>query len=364
MKPPIFVVGSMRSGSTLLRLLLDSHPHIAIGEETGFMGAVAATKAIPNWRYGREWYGRLGWSEDELDARLRDFFTEMFERHAANQGKERWGDKTPLHSLHMAEMARIFPDAVFVGIVRHPGAVVWSLKRRFHWQVAEAAAYWESTNVEVLRQGAHLGDDRFALVRYEDLVEDPETTLRELTSWLDEPWSQDLLRHNDVQAAKGAPRLVDGSTSTRDPISSQRVDRWESGLDDVERRSVAEATSGLAGFLGYDASTARRPAPIVGVDGSGRRLLLTGTSLARRQREHNGAVSFSPRRQVVALPEMDPADLARRLQQAESSLARVRSRPIVRFSDALRRAQRRLDLPRGVRRLTALSKSGARRQHG
>jgi hypothetical protein len=65
---PIFIVGTMRSGSTLLRLILDSHENIAIGEETGFMGALAANRVIPNWRYGKEWYGRLGWSEKEFDA--------------------------------------------------------------------------------------------------------------------------------------------------------------------------------------------------------------------------------------------------------------------------------------------------------
>ena len=51
--PPIFIVGSMRSGSTMLRLILDSHPNIAVPPETGFMGAVAATKVIPNWRFRR-----------------------------------------------------------------------------------------------------------------------------------------------------------------------------------------------------------------------------------------------------------------------------------------------------------------------
>ena len=53
---PIFVVGSMRSGSTMLRLILDSHPRIAVPPETGFMGAVSATKRIPEWQFGEGWY--------------------------------------------------------------------------------------------------------------------------------------------------------------------------------------------------------------------------------------------------------------------------------------------------------------------
>ena len=353
---PVFVVGTMRSGSTLLRLVLDSHPHIAMGEETGFMGALAATTAIPNWRYGREWYGRLGWSADELDARLREFYGGMFERHAARQGKQRWGDKTPLHSWHMEQMSRVFPDAVFVAIVRHPGGVVASLRRRFHWDVTEAAAYWESTNVEVLRRGAALGDDRFVLLRYEDLVREPEAVMRELTAWLGEPWSPDVLRHHEVQGAKGAPRLVDGSTSTRETISAKRADRWQDDLDEQERRVVAEATAGVAGFLGYgdDDLTPLVPA--------GR--LLTGGELARRTAGQESLLE--PRAQVIAVPEMDVADLARRLQQAESSLARIRARPVVRFSDRVRRLQRRLDVrvPDGLRARAGALRRSAVRTHG
>src|SRR4051812_14191814 len=104
-EPPIFVVGSMRSGSTLFRLILDAHPRISIGEETGFMGGLAAAKHIPSWLHGDGWYERLGWSEEEFDARLREFYSGLFERHASAGEKQRWGEKTPFHSAHIAEMA-------------------------------------------------------------------------------------------------------------------------------------------------------------------------------------------------------------------------------------------------------------------
>ena len=134
MDSPIFVVGSMRSGSTLLRLVLDSHERIAIGHETGFMGAVAATVQIPGWLHGKDWYLRLGWSREELDARIADFYGGIFGRYAEQQGKARWGDKTPFHTYHMTQMAHIFPTSVFVGIVRHPGAVATSLRDKFHYR--------------------------------------------------------------------------------------------------------------------------------------------------------------------------------------------------------------------------------------
>jgi hypothetical protein len=337
---PIFVIGTMRSGSTLFRLILDAHPNIAIGEETGFMGALAATKRIPNWQHGRGWYERLGWTGEEFDDRLREFYAGLFERHAVSQGKTRWGEKTPFHSAHMQQMAAVFPDAVFAGIVRHPGAVVHSLVRKFHFGVADAAAYWASTNQEILRRGMELGDDRFALLRYEDLVGRPEPTLRELLEWLQEPWSEDVLRHNDVHASRGTPRISAGATRTRDPIITELADRWIDGLAEPDLDVLASKTGALAEFFGYDP---RRPGvrgPLTPDGEAGPRMLLTGARLARR-----GAAATALLDRVeepMIMPDMDAAELAKRLQQAETALARVRSRRAVQWGDALRRTQRRV----------------------
>jgi hypothetical protein len=361
MSGPIFVVGTMRSGSTLLRLILDSHENIAMSEETGFMGALATTKAIPNWRYGREWYGRLGWTEQELDERLRDFYAGMFERHALREGKKRWGDKTPFHSTHMQDMARIFPDAVFLAIVRHPGAVVASLRKKFHYEVAEAASYWTATNAEVLRRGEDLGDERFALLRYEDLVTNAEPTLRGMTSWLREPWSDGLLRHQEVQTAKGAPRLVDGSTSTRAPIDPQRASAWRSGMSDAEVQTLAEHTGELARFLGYDAVLAERLDDLSAQPPAEHHPVLTGRDIAERRRGWTPPLRYPAAPGNVVVADMSAEDLARRVAQAEASLARIRARPVVRMADSVRRMQRRLSLPTLAELRTSLGRLTGRR---
>jgi hypothetical protein len=337
---PIFVVGSMRSGSTLIRLILDAHPHIAIPEETGFMGGLAAAKRIPNWAHGDGWYERLGWNEKEFDARLREFYAGMFERYALAQGKQRWGEKTPFHSRHMAEMAAVFPDAVFVGIVRHPGAVVHSLVSKFHYTAADAVAYWDGTNKEILRRGLELEDHRFVLLRYEDLVTRPEPTLRELVDFLDEPWSDDLLRHNDVQAARGTPRISAGKTRTRDAIKDSLAHQWADELAPAEAELIATRAGQLAGFFGYDPGAPTALEPLVR-HGDGRSSLLTRAALAARQ-EGAGAVPLEQAEEAVIMPEMSPAELAKRLQVAEAALARVRSSRAVRWTHAARRAQRRV----------------------
>lgn len=338
---PIFVVGTMRSGSTLFRLVLDAHPHIAISEETGFVGGLAAAKQIPNWARGRDWYRRIGWSEDEVDARLRDFYAGMFERYARAQGKRRWGEKTPFHSWHIAEMERVFPDAVFVAIVRHPGAVVHSLVTKFHYEAADAVAYWDTTNKEILRRALELDDDRFALLRYEDLVEHPEGTLQELVGFLGEPWSDDLLRHNDVQAARGTPRISAGSTRTRDAISADLAHRWVDALDEEALALLESRAAPLAGFFGYEITGSGPREPLVPAGSPGPGHLLTRPALAERLVDP-GAVSLAETAEPVIMPDMSPAELAKRLQTAEAALARIRSSRAVRWTNAARRAQRRV----------------------
>jgi hypothetical protein len=359
---PIFVVGTMRSGSTLFRLVLDAHPHISISEETGFMGALAATKEIPNWKHGRGWYERIGWTEEEFDARLREFYAGLFDRYALGQGKRRWGEKTPFHALHIEQMATVFPDAVFVGIVRHPGAVVHSLITKFHYTAADAIAYWDDTNKEILARGLQLRGDRFAVLRYEDLVHDTEDTLRELVDWLGEPWSDDVLRHNDVQAARGAPRLSSGNTRTRDPITPELADRWSDALPGEELALLVERAGPLAAFFGYDAERPGTPGPLVPPGGAGPRRLLTGSGLADKQRGP-GAARLGDRAEAMIMPEMSPAELAKRLQRAEAALARIRSRRAVRWSDAVRRAQRRAaGLPEELRGARAARRKAVREQ--
>jgi len=99
----------MGSGTTLLRLVLDSHEHIAIPPETGFMRGYGALRFTPFKWSGRDWTGRLGWSEQEFDALAREFYDRLFSRYAEQHGKRRWGEKTPLHTWHVDDMARLFP---------------------------------------------------------------------------------------------------------------------------------------------------------------------------------------------------------------------------------------------------------------
>jgi hypothetical protein len=290
---PIFVLGSMGSGTTLTRLILDSHDNIAIAQETGFMRGVLADKWIPFWKFGGEWYSRLGWTEEELDREIEAFYGRIFGRFAREQGKRRWGDKTPYHVWHIEQAARVFPDAVFVATVRHPGAVTASVHKRFGYAVPRATHHWMRINLEMTYQAARLGP-RFALCRYEDMVLDPEPTLRELLSWLGEPWSPGVLEHHRVQSDRGTPARVEGRTRSDQPISAAQIGAWATELDEGQRKKLCETTGDLAAFFGYDAADPNLLIPLGAPDGEWKKIV-TGTDLAARMAEVGAAIDFDSR---------------------------------------------------------------------
>ncbi len=327
----MFVVGAMRSGTTLLRLVLDSHERLALADESGFLRAVAATLDIPDQLDGQSWYRRFGVSDEEMHARLRTFYDDLFSSWARSQGAVRWGDKTPFHTAHLPLIPQVFPDAVIVGIVRHPGAVVASQIRRGK-DFSTAVRNWRGQNLRLLRAAqAEATASRLAVLRYEDLVTAPEPVLRELLAFLGEPWSPAVLHHHEVQADRG--RLAEGGTRRQDAIDPDRRSRWRDELSGAQQRQLAVATAGLRQVFAYDEDEA---APL------GARLLL-GPDLAARARSVPRAAfarsllpaQAAPSRrrgwrrsveQVLHLGRSDPAYLLRRLPLAlRAQLRQLRS---------------------------------------
>jgi hypothetical protein len=286
---PIFVVGSMGSGSTLLRLMLDSHPDIAIPGETGFLRLVLAHTQIPYWALGDQWYGNLGMSEDDLFARMREFYGGMFAEAAAARGKSRWGDKTPFHVWHLELATKLFPDCRIVGIVRHPGAVTASLRKRFRYDVPRAAQHWELTTKALVMASMELGE-RCAVIRYEDLLRSPEPVMRAVLDHVGEPWSPDVLTHHEIQTAGGAPVESQGFTRVDRPLDASQLNRWESVLREEDRRALADLAP-LASFLGYDVD---HTFPL-GDLADPPRVAVTGLDLARRRTTRPSGVDWKRR---------------------------------------------------------------------
>ncbi|HVV75035.1 MAG TPA: sulfotransferase [Mycobacteriales bacterium] len=317
---PIFIVGSNGSGSTLLRLMLDSHPHIAIPEETGFLRLAALHRWVPYWKLGGDWYRKIGLSESQLDAELAKFYGGLFASYAGSRGKQRWGDKTPFHVWHLDLATRLFPEAVVVGIVRHPAAVVNSVRRRFRRPLGGSLKHWRRSTRQLVHAGARLGD-RFMLVRYEDLVTQPEPTMRALLTAIGEPWSDDVLAHHEVQPRSEST----GFTRTDRAVDTRSLAEWEGELRPAELDRVVARTGELATFLGYDPRRAT-PAERLGDP------LLTGVALAARMR--GSKIDWTPPRARAEDRMLRPPAPRRRARHP--NLSRITHRDLLRHRFASR----------------------------
>jgi hypothetical protein len=271
--------------------MLDSHERLAVPPETGVMRLVTAHRWTPWWELGGRWYHHLGMTEADVDAALGEMYGGMFRRYAASQGKARWGEKTPFHVWHVDDILRVFPDVVFVVIVRHPLGSIGSVLRRFDRGAGKAESHWLSAIRELVRQSGRVGE-RMCFLRYEDLVRDPEAVLRELLTWLGEPWSDAVLRHHEVHAAD---RVAEGGTKPGEAVDPGRVDRWRRWFDEDAQQRVLAATSDWATLFGYGADPGSMPA-VLAAEGSGRRLVFTGTEVAARADRQPGLDRTPPKR--------------------------------------------------------------------
>jgi hypothetical protein len=273
---PIFIVGAMGTGTTLLRLMLDSHENIAIPHETGFMRIYLGLRHAPFKWSGRYWARRLGWSDEEVDELAREFFDRIFMRYAEQHGKKRWGEKTPHHTWHVASMKRVFPESVFVAIVRHPGAATVSNMRRFGHSGRWAAAHVRRYHKEVARLAA-LHPRRMVILRYEELVMQPEAVMRELLEWLGEPWSDKVLEHHEIQAGREHHR-IEGQARADEPIDASRVAKWTTTVDQKVLPFITRTLQGVADFFGYSFEDPTALEPLTG----GGSLLFAGEDVRAR----------------------------------------------------------------------------------
>jgi len=179
---------------------------------------------------------------------------------ALRQGKHRWVEITPFHRFYVKDIARIFPDASFIGVIRHPGAVAAS-RKKWGYDVLPVLEDWVTSTNRLLSECADFGQKKCHLLRYEDLVSTPQPVLENLLSFLDEPWSNAVLEHHAVQEAKGVDDVTTGGTRSGDAIDATRVDGWMAGLAPDEIELVRDTDRALMERCGYRSETALKRLP-------------------------------------------------------------------------------------------------------
>ncbi|MGH3165664.1 MAG: sulfotransferase family protein [Trebonia sp.] len=216
---PVFVLCAGRSGSTLLRFLLDSHPALACPPETRIPWL--CTQMVSAWSVLEG--ASAGAHADESDnsnmrqqsgepaaevppavvAGLRQSFDPMIASFLAHAGKERYCDKSLGGAMHSGLLKRMWPESLFISLYRHPMDIIGSGIEASPWglsgygfegyaagnpgnSVAALARYWVDYTAEIVAAEDRLGRSCLRL-RYEDLVAEPEAEAKRLFGFLGVP---------------------------------------------------------------------------------------------------------------------------------------------------------------------------------
>lgn len=185
-KRPIFVVGSPRSGTSMMAHAIRRHPDIWGGQESDHLSYLLqqlrqfhTNVYEPSVARGDlQWLSGQGVSFDEL---IRYLGVGLSALYASRSRGKRWVEQTPQYSLWLPELSRMFPSARFVFLVRDPRDVVHSLRNFVNpMDHGEACRTWRMFTEAGLAFRRSAAGRRLLLVRYDDLVADPAAGCAEI----------------------------------------------------------------------------------------------------------------------------------------------------------------------------------------
>ncbi len=269
MTRPFFIVGCSRSGTTLLRLLLRSHPNLEIPSESHFIPLLYRAFGNPSsdeeaWRMARRILKHPRVVFWNITAEKQDFSgcrsfsgvtRRLFEICAQKQGKPRWGDKTPEYVREIPLLVQLFPDAQVIHIVRDGRDVALSwLRAGYHPRnLYMAASGWRERVTRGRSDGALLPADTYFELRYEGLLADPEATMRRVCEFLNETYDPAVLRPHVVPSERESLAAARGEwhQPLTGVILRDNAGKWKSRMS-LRQRALFESVAGdLLDELGY-----------------------------------------------------------------------------------------------------------------
>jgi hypothetical protein len=266
-----FVVGCSRSGTTLLRAMLDSHPELAIPGESHFIPELWGSFGRKRWsrRRARELHDTLRghprfekWqlADDDVVAALEgargfpDAIRGLYRGCARARGKPRYGDKTPDYVDHISLLAEFFSEARFVHLIRDGRHVALSLVDVPFGPdtLPSAATYWADKVRAGRRAGGAAGTRRYLEVRYEELVRDPGSSLKEVSAFIDLPFDPAMLRYTERSDEVVAAALRPDVHSRVAEPPTEGVRDWRRDLSPDDAAHLTALIGDLLEELGYE----------------------------------------------------------------------------------------------------------------
>lgn len=251
---PLLIAGFYRSGTTLLRRLIDTHSAFYCGPQIKFFSNYFGAE-IDDPLAGNRLFKTLrdqGIDERELLKIWGAALLSTYQSLARTNGKRRWADKNPDNILYLDQWDQLLPKGfLLVYIVRHPVDALASLQEiKFERTVpqnftTQVALYDEFNRLALNQYLAH--PDRMHVIRYEDLVRRPRDELESLVAFLDEPFEPSmLLDWTDTKRGRG---IEDPKIDTTHTINTTSIGRGYEFLTDEAIIYIESVAMGSANTL-------------------------------------------------------------------------------------------------------------------
>ncbi|MEU5163015.1 sulfotransferase [Streptomyces sp. NPDC020875] len=280
---PILIIGTERSGSNLLRLVLDAHSRIAVPHPPHFMrylsgipydGDVEAMTgdALRLLRHHiHPWPHAIDRAAVTAAARpsLFGVVSAIYDQYRVAEGAARWGCKSTFMVEHVDTVLAEIPDARFLWLVRDPRDVAASAKRAVfgHCHPYRMALRWKAEQELARAALERRGPEVVHLVRYEDLVSSPDREIAAICDFIGEAVEPAMLAHHLGGNARVTASLSASWRTAGDPITTARIGSHQQGLSDRERRQVESVAARVMEPLGYPFDPASLDEPVPGALG-------------------------------------------------------------------------------------------------
>lgn len=255
---PIFIIGTERSGTNLLRLMLNAHSAIAVPHPPHILKLFGPLEPLygnlavdSNFRRLIEDVCRLvelhtyPWEirpdreqvfRKAQERNLLNIYFQLYDQYLAYTGKRRWACKSTFMIEHVAGILRYHPEARFIYMVRDGRDVAVSAKtsifNQFH--VFYTARRWQREQRLGLDWLAKLPAEQIMLLRYEELIVDPETTVRRLCGFLGEAFEEQMLEYHRSREAQKSGSLSVSWENTSRPVLRDNANKFRRQLSKQE----------------------------------------------------------------------------------------------------------------------------------
>jgi hypothetical protein len=282
---PIFIVGTERSGSNLLRQMLDAHSTIAVPHPPHVVRYFAPLEryygdlrldanlrwlaADMAWLVRRHIYPwPIAIDEAALvrDTRWRDLFglyAGLYDQYAAAVGKPRWGCKSTFMVHHVDRIVERFPAARVIWLVRDPRDVAVSSQQSVFnpCHPYRTARLWKAQQDLALRWERTLRPENFRRVSYETLVTAPADTLQDLCRFIGAQFEPAMLSFFERREARRSASLQRDWANTARPVIATNVRKYRTQLPRRSLALVEAAAHDTMRTLGYELEAPAVPSP-------------------------------------------------------------------------------------------------------